>query len=749
MIRQTSKLAIGVLLLGSNLVLAEEDMGFGDFGDFAMEEEEPEIILYNKASFKLRWVSDNNFAFGKYNGMTDDDVFVDGDLIWIVDDENGNWSFSVDAADLGLDSRDLTLALRTAGNLKVVADYSETPLNRNDTGLTPFTGEAALTLPATWVSGVNTSDFSPVQITNSLDNKVIRKELSLDINKLFSMGFEVGARFGFEEKSGTMVKGMAVYSNAANPQAVLLPAPVDEEVTEFELRLGYSNDRLTLAARYFLEKFEDEHPLVTWENPYTSGLGPNVDYPAGIGGYANAPDYDYTGYTIAAGYRITDNIRVTVDGMKSESEQQESLQGYTANPNPLLSITTGLPVTMLDASLDVSKLNVGVMTRWDRLTVNLRYRFDERDNTASQYAWQYVRGDGFDQPSADYALFNRPLDHETDLYSVEAIYRFPNRARMVLGYDYEEEFRNFAAVSNTEKETTTFKFFLPRTEKLHNRLEMLVSDLSGSTYEWSRSFFQTLSINLINQVRDDVRWTNHPLLRQYHIANQERTRFDWNTSYFPNESWVVQFSAMDDSVDFDKSELGLLEAETTTGNLSISYVGSETYNSWIWVNYTTGTRLSMGRDFNGSLEKPANQIYPPLAEGSDPTRNYQITQDDNSLSVGIGTEWDVSDAISLNLSYSYLSAEETYDVMAFGARDLVGDDLPDNDYRLNSLVAGFNYEMVNGLIIELEYEYFDFSDTSWQYQGVTFNTIDKVLTTGQLNPDESVSVVTLALSYRF
>jgi hypothetical protein len=295
----------------------------------------------------------------------------------------------------------------------------------------------------------------------------------------------------------------------------------------------------------------------------------------------------------------------------------------------------------------------------------------------------------------------------------------------------------------------TIKVNLPRTEQLGQRFEMSVSNLAGSTYEWSQSFFQQQTVALINQIPDDQRWTNHPLLRQYHLANQEKISAKWSTSWFPNEAWMLQGNLSSYLVNFDKSELGLTDVLTSNLNLNLHYMGSETYSSWVWIDYTADERTQWGRDFRGGLQKPANQIFPPLAQGSDPTRNYEVEQGGDSISVGFGTKWQVSDRWSLDMSYAWLLAEETYEVRALGARDLAGTDLPDTRYEMHNLTTSLGYELQNGLLLSLEHQYFRYTDSSWQYDDLAIGDINKLLGTSQLNPNEAVNMLLLGVSYRF
>lgn len=710
--------------------------------------EQPKPTLYNYARLNLGYVSHDNFQFSRYRDLTDQGFYGSGDLLWDKINASKTASWTLDIKNLGLHNQTLNFAWRSSNNLRFNVAYSEMPLHRNDTGRTPYTGYSRLVLPATWTAGVDTSNFSLSQVTHPIDNQVLRKTLKVDIDRMFTSGLRLGASASVEKRTGTMLKGVAIYSNAANPQAVVLPAPIDEQTTVVRVRAGYNGRRLVVETRATYTHFDDNIHEVTWQNPYASGLGPNVDYPNGIGGYATPPDYDLMSYSLSSGYMFSEKVRMTLDAMTSETKQKDSLIGYTVNP--LLTVTTPPPVDSIDGKLKTNMFNLALLTRpMARMTVNVRYRYNQRDNEEGRYAWQYVRGDGFDQQGPDTALFNRPLDYQRDLYSIEGRYWLPNSTRLGLTYDYTRTDRNYAAVSETKQDTYIFTIAPKRSTHFSHRLEFTVADLAGSTYEWSRSFFEEYAVSLIDQIPDDQRWTEHPLLRQYQLANQEKAALKWTTSWFPNDKWVVQGILSGQAVRFDKSELGLTDVHSIAVNLSAEYTPNNTYNSWVWVGYNRDRRDQMGRDFLGGINKPANQVQPPFVEGSDPSRNFQVQQGDESWSAGVGLNWKISDKWSMKESDTLLWAVTRYDVTTYGAPDLAGNSFPNTDNRMLHLKTQVDYSLSDRWVLTLAHEYFRYTDNSWQYQDVAIGDINKLLTTGLITPNETVNMVTLSTSYKF
>ena len=730
---------------------AEEDpFAFTDEEDpFALTDEAP-VPDPERARLDLSigYVSSDNFQFSRFQDFTDEGFFLSasGRLQQIDEDE----ALIVDILDAGLDTRRLDFSYASRHQWSTRISYSESVNHLNDTGFTPYTagqgtGDQNLVLPSGWTGGINTGDFSGALINREISNGTRRKRLEAQVSQRFGGGLKLTAGFDLEERKGTVLKGMAIYSNAANPQAVMLPAPVDEESSRFSVTADWQSERLAASSTATFLSYDNKFNLVTWQHPYTSGLGTAVDYPAGTGGYVPAPDHDSYSLTLASAYRLADSLLLTVDAMTSETEQQDVLQAYTVN--------TGLPVTeplgpiTLDQPLETNMLNVQVKgTPFAKASVRFRYRYTERNNSFDELTLLPVPGDGFSQQTG--AIRAQALDLEKDRYTLEGGYRLPDRTRISLKWDFEETFRSHAAVTDTEEDTVTLKVTSRAMDNMTHRLEVAGSELHGSTYQWSRSFFQRVSEDVISRIPDDQRWSNHPLLRQYHLADQDQVNVSWHSTWTPDDRWVVQATASGATTRFERSELGLTDVESRAVNLNAQYTASEDLDTWVWLDWSHNARQQNGRDFGGGINKPANRIFAPLPEGSDPARNYTLEQDTRTRSAGAGIQWRLSGQLELKSHYTLVVSDETIHVSTGGARDLAGTHLPDVEYLLHQLETKLNYQLDNGLAVTLEHRYFRYRTDNWAYDIAT-GELDKLLNTGLQNPDEVVNLFALGVSYRF
>ncbi|MBT4162149.1 MAG: MtrB/PioB family outer membrane beta-barrel protein [Gammaproteobacteria bacterium] len=690
------------------------------------------------------YTSDDTFRFGQYNSLYEQGAHVNGSVKWRSEVVDRHWQ--LEARDLGLRNREVSFRLQAANSFDFSVGYSESAARGNDTGLTPYVGSAELRLPLSWQPAVNVPGFDLTQATRDFDQDIQRKQLNIVLGKRFNPGLAVSGTIEFMERVGTRLTGAAIYTNAANPQAVLIPEPVDQDTLRIEMEADLDFKDLALQATTTLVRFSNHEDLVTWQNPYQSGLGSSVDYPAGTGGIATEPDYDQTALSLNASWRLMPRIQFVLGGAVSRTEQDDDLPPYTVNP--MLAVNQSRPLTSLDGRLETRHLNLFVLTRpFRRAALNFRYRYRARENTASRFAWNAVIGDGLDQPSSRFALFNRPLEKETDSYTLEASYRLPGGQRLKASYVFEESYRNFAAVEDTELDSWRFTLSSARQGPLQHRVQVRLDDHAGSTYEWSRPFFQMTAVELVSQVPDDQRWSNHPLLRQYHLANFEKVSIDWRTRWLPGKNWQLELTASSQEVEFDKSELGLTDAASHRAGANLSYSGGEKYQAWAWLAWDRSDRDQTGRDFSGGIEKPANRNVLPLPQGSDPTRDYTVGQDTAAISAGIGMSIRLSEKLSLGTEYMGLDTSEENNVRTFSARDLVGGDLPAIEHRLHRVEAKLDWQVRDSLTLSAQHTWYRYKENDYAWSNLGIGDIAKVLTGGQNPPNEVVNMFSIAVRY--
>ena len=698
------------------------------------------------------WLNEGNYSLSQYQRVGGKgihggvDVRLGAPVRARGQPASNDWSLAL--FNLGLPAHAARFTLDTRDALALDLNYREITQQLNNSGLSPYQGVEHLVLTDNWIAGSHSDSFDQGLINQPLNRALVRRMLQLDVSQRINADWKITSQVALEKQTGHRLKGMAMYTNAANPHGVLLPNPVDQQTHRFALSSQYNDGATAASLGYHFTGFNNHFRALTWQNPFLSGLGTVLDYPAGVGSYVSAPDYSTHQWLASAGHQLTKRIRLTLDGSAASTRQDENLIPLEDASSRQADIHQ--PVDRLDGALKINTLRLAILTQpLRRLAVNFRYGFKQRQNSFQRYAWPSNWGVSGDTSDTDSSINNRPLNLEQDTYRVDANWRLKNRTRIQLRYDYLRTARNFAAVNLTREDRYAVTVYLPGSARLKHRLSLTLNDLAGSTYEWSRGFFQEFSTDLINQIPANQRWNNHPLLRQYSVSNQEKTGLQWLTTYQPDSAWTLQLKGETDWVNFDKSELGLTDVRDTHANLSASYRHSPRLNSWGWVDYRVNQRRQTGRDFLGGINKPANISLPPYPQGSDPSRNYQTNQDNTATAVGAGIDWQFNERLSVSTSYSWLHGLEIFDIQANGARDLNSENLPNIETQLHSLDSKLHFESSERLSLTLQHQYLRFADNNWQWQDVSHDAMRQVLGGGQRNPNDVIHQLTFSLQYRF
>ena len=693
------------------------------------------------------YTGDDNYMFGQYNGLNDDGASFIGNLQW-QDFQSGDNYWQVAMSDLGLDTREGKVTWGKPDRLKISAGFDSQQQVRNDSGRTPFSGDDTLRLPDNWDSGSTTSDWSTLdESLRKFDRELQRDRLFFNADARLSDNWAMETNFSYEEKDGHSDVGGAIYIDAASGDAALLRAPVDYRTTEFDLGLSYDGDKLHLNGNIAYSDFDNKDDLLTWQNPY-SNYGPNVSYPNGYGGLGLSPDNDQASGRMTGHYIFDANARLQFDGSYAVASQDQGYADYTVNP--ALTVTQPLPQDNFDGEVATSTFNARLLMRLTpKLSTDLFYKLRDRDYDADRDGYLYVRGDGGDQPESKFTVYNTNHDLTSQIGGIEASYRLPLRSKLSFEYAYEEVERRNAAVEQTEEDRFTLGYRIKPWSNFSARMHLQYADRAADTYEWSQSYYALLDTELINATPDNQRYINHPELMQYYMANRERWESKVDLSYLPSQRWNLNLNLLWRDDDYDQSNLGLTEATWQRVNFSASYVASDTLSGSIYAGYDVYEGDQTSRAFRGGQEKNAFEIYPPLPQASDPQQNWDIDATDTSFTLGANIQWQFAPDLELNLDYNYVDTTGEQDYSTRPGGTVVASDLPDVDTRLHHVQASGIWHMQDNLSVQVDYQFYSYETDDWAWDNVQADTIGKVLTFGQDNPNEDIHYVGASVIYRW
>lgn len=694
----------------------------------------------------LAYTSDPNVNFGTYSGLNDSGVTLLGNLRWYQ--QKPEQTVTVQLNDMGLDSRSGSAKWRF-NDTSLWIHLDSTIQTRDNTGNTPFIGESRLTLPASWVPGFTTGEFTNRQaVSHPFTRATERQKLTLGLAKPLSNSWSLKLESSLENKTGTGDIGAAIYRDAANPLAVLLPLPIDYRHAEATLDINYSARTLQWSNRIYVSNFANHNTLLQWQNPYSANLGSDVDYPTGIGAMALAPDNQYTQLRSTAVYLINRDWRIHLDGSFGRARQNDDFANYSVNPAFL--VTQSLPRTSLDGERETSTFTAKVDGRISRkISADLRYRVLSRDNQIPRNHYLYIRGDSGNQPDAKFTVYNTTHGHSKQTAEANLHWRLPKRTRLSANYEFERIVRENAAVESTEEKRAGLTLALQPFATTKARVALKFSDLAADTYHWDQSYFALLDAALINETPDGERYLNHPLLSQYHLSNRESFEAKMHLSQTMTQNWQTAFDFMLRQADYDKSVLGLTWQEFFHANWSLSYFTENALQLSFYLSYDTINSEQSGRAFTGGIEKNAFDRYSPIAQAADPSRNWYVKSKNQSTTAGLNLAWTPANKWQLKMDYQFVDSQTDDGVSNGGANDLSATPFPQNSSRMHHFTLSGEYALHNNLSIKTEYQYYRDSGQNWSRDAILANSIDKVLTFGDVQPNEVIHYISTSVIYRW
>jgi MtrB/PioB family decaheme-associated outer membrane protein len=690
----------------------------------------------------LQYVEQNSFMFGQYNGLHERGPALIGNLRW-QDFSNSDSQWRVSMSDLGLETREGEISWGIADKLRLQLGFDSQLQVRNNSGRTPFGGtDNHLTLPDDWNAASTTGGFTSLNdALRSFDRELARDTLSASLQAKLNENWRLEGGLSYEDKQGTADISGAIYSDASTGDAAFLPAPVDYRTTELDLGLLYGNGKLSLEGRVNYSDFDNQQELLRWENPYRSRS-------TAAGGMSLAPDNSQVRTRLTGLYVFNPSARLQFDGSYALASQDQDFLDYSINP--AATVTQPLPRDSFDGEVAIATLNSTLWLRpLQKLDVEAYYKATERDYDNPRDGYRYIRGDGSTQPRQALTVYNTAHDYLSQTMGLDATLRLPGRRRLSLDYAFEKIERENAAVEETEEDRVTLTYRVQPMDALTARVELLYGDRAASTYVWDQRYYALLDVNLINAIPDNQRYSNHPELSQFHLANRVQTQGKLDVNWLLNNNWNLHFNALARKDDYDKTTLGLTDSRWQRYHLSVNYTPSDTVSASLYGGMDYFESQQLGRAFRGGQEKNAFEVFPPLPQASDPDRDWYLNSIDDTLSVGANVQWRLAEDIVIAADYRFADTQDEQNFKSYGAPDVTPADLPAVDTRLHHVSVNGTWQMHDDFTLRLEYQYYDFTSNDWALDGVLANTIDNVLTFGASNPDEQIHHIGASVIYRW
>lgn len=662
--------------------------------------------------------SQERSLFGQYNGWRKDGagLLLDFDMIQ-RDDAAGLWT-NFEGRNLGLDNRELRFSQQKQGDWKYSAEYSELvrhdprTINTSLNGAGSTTPQTAATPPA-------------IGAGSTLNLELKRKGLTLAGEKWLTPNLSLEVSFKNEEKDGARLSGIGSYcSNViAGPYCpgglasalLLLPEPINSTTRQFEARLNYFDDKLSLNGAYYGSFYNNANSALTpgiagvfATNP-TAALVANLQRPLAL-----PPDNESHQLSLSGNYRFDKDTRANFSTSYTHSTQNDGF----------VSAVAGLPGS-LAGEVDRAFAQLGVTTRATKditLAANTRYeRVDDKTPLAAYNIGSYASATGTSTNAR-----NSLTRVNT---KVDATIQLPQNYRAIVGGDWDFVKRD-RPVDTTWIPATSITSLRETTGEGTLRAEVrrtMSEELNGG-------------VLISHSKRDGYRWTGltsgYPFVRYDAVylasstlpmtmLNRERDKIKLMADWQATSDLSLQFMAEDGRDSYaDFSHAGLRSSGMNSYGVDAALKLSDDWKMSAYANQSTQTQH-------------VNQAI-----------GYLAALKDLSTTFGVGVKGKVDGKLDVGGDLSYLNDRNRVDQnMSTGAAIVNG--LPEATYRLISLKLFANYALdkTADVRVDLVHQQARYNDWTWGANGVPFAYSDN--STVSMQPNQNVTFLGARYIYKF
>ena len=708
------------------------------------------LLLANAAAAQdsvtvgLTNVGPDSFRFGQYNGLRESGT------VWqaaIAAGRRGNYNertsrfWQLSGERLGLRNGELQFEFGAIGRDKLALSVQGLPSFRFDGPVeTPFNnvGNTRLNLPANWSAGTTTKAFSGLQTAlQSTTLHTDRQHLRLQSEWRPADDWTLNLDYQHQRKRGLDALGAAFGSNGGNTRAVLLASPVDYDTDNFSVTLEQLQGRNSWRLGYEASLFSNANRATDWANPFNNPqwrAGANFSNGA-YGAIAQAPDNHYQQLSFSRVQTVGDSTTLTASFATGRMRQDEVLLPYSA----VFVASTPLPTDQLQGSIHTYNSALSLQSRLSASwSLRLRYTLDGRDNDVQRSLWLRIPNDAAQQatPASDQARVNRPYSHVKQKWDAQATWRLPHAQQLQFGYQFDRKQRDFLDVDEVDERTASVVWStpLPLTGRL--RIEGEQSARRGNGYAGNTGFLAGHSPDYVSTLTGAALFENDPLLRRFHIADRDRTRWQGTWTQPFGTAWSLTLQASTSRDRFPASQIGVQRVEATQFNLTLGYAPTRQLSTYVWWGQQQFRNRQQGYARGGAAPAPVLPVSARLA-GS----NWWMSTRDSVDSAGAGIEWQLQPVpLALKLEADYSDASSSYLPASSGQ---AWQPFPAVGTRSGNLLLSAEYTLPNRHRLGLRYRYVDYTSSDFALDNVAVDTLNNVLLLGATSPIFSGSVVEL------
>jgi MtrB/PioB family decaheme-associated outer membrane protein len=644
-------------------------------------------------------VTDSSQKFGDYTGLNKKGGFLvlGGNVSRRGDD---GYYADLTGEDLGLDNRRLSGRAGREGLYSLRVGYQEIPRHLTEGARTPFlgSGSSTLTLPA----GFPAADTPSMPLGAALGPVDIGfKYKRLDLGGTYLGGRDWNAYLDLrhDERDGTRPTSGSFFSTASQ-----FEAPVHEKTDQGEVGFTYATRRIQATLSYAFSLFHNDDTSVTWANPFLP-----VTAGATTGQLALAPDNQFQQIRATGGYDITPTIRLSADAAFGRMTQDDAFLAPTLNA-VLAPTVPALPATSLSGHVDT--FNGGVKltaTPMQGLRLMASYDRDRRDNKTPVRSFPVVTTDMFLQPNP---RSNTPFSYINDRFKLLGDYAaasLPAHLRFSGGADFDYRNRSYQEVTNTREYT------------LWGKVNARPLEAMGVSFKYAHSWRD-------NSVYGTAYWfyPENPMLRKFNLADRLRDSAELRFDYTFSEKISLGVTADYANDDYNHSPVGLTSARTANLAAELAVVFAEsTRGRAFWQTQQIKSQQNGSQSFGAP--------------------DWSGREKDTFDMLGVGIKHMASEKLDIGADLAFTRGRREMDV----DHGIGPPAFPTASADMDSFTVYGVYKLKDNISIAGSYAYEHYSSSDWRLDGIAPATVPNLLALGMQSPNYSVSVLRIALRYKF
>lgn len=739
----------------------------------AADEEKKRELMTQESELEAGffWNYDDSNAFGDFTGLAKDGWYVlgNGDIrhrtAW--DDPNPLY-LRMRGLNLGLDSREVFAEAKRPGWFGAFFNFDQIPKYWNEGGESFFfkEGDSAFSLPSNWVGLTGPAYSVDPSFFRDVDARYLRRNIGGGVSAVLTPDIDLTGAYNQQQRWGRYYTGALMGLTGGNPRAVTLPERVDETTHTWDTALAYAADVLQLDLRYEGSHYVNHEDSVTWENAYLApaAWNPNSGFPpsapcfndgnptpgCGLGRKHQAPENWFHQVVASGGYNLPWNTRVTGNAAFGWMTQNDDLLPFTVNS--ALASPIPLPRDRLDGQINTTLLNFQVNSRpIENTRIDLRYRFDDRDNKTPRDTYVYIRNDSEDQATIDSeeARRNRPYSYTQHHIDLEGGYTFLPRTELTLAYDWTQTERDLQEAKRVWENGVGAEVYSRYLTWLTARAHYRHSWRDNASYKGVKPQWEGWSQEFLADFDPATDFENHPLLRKYYMAKAETDAVGALFTLAPIETVGIGINVDWAHDDFYDTDVGLTERKTFATGIDVSWSPVERLFTHAFYNYERFVSRQDSWSFSGNNAVPDSQ---------NPARRWEGKDKDRAHTVGTGFHLDViPERLGLDTQYLFSYVQGFYGVNLGPA---LGADFPypNTRTRIHSASVRLDFQATEQIGMRVGYLFERLSTRDWAIDGVGPTTIGDtgncnanscVIASGQRSPEDTSHLVSWSVYYKF